>query len=142
MKPVPFDSMVHRGTSMSEFRELGVRSPEELAQAVGKSYTSAGYTSTSIEPTSFTEGKEVKVLIDVPKGTRGTFTAGEDAKAPRVDPLKPKVGGPIASMPGEMEFLLGRGTRFTITDVQVDPKTGKATVRVRIDGQTEAVPTL
>lgn len=142
MKPVPFDSMVHRGSSMSEFRELSVRSPEELAQAVGKSYTSAGYTSTSIEPTSFTEGKEVKVLIDVPKGTRGTFTAGEDAKAPRVDPLKPKVGGPIASMPGEMEFLLGRGTRFTITDVQIDPKTGKATVRVRIDGQTEVVPTL
>ena len=142
MKPVPFDSMVHRGSSMSEFRELGVRSPEELAQAVGKSYTSAGYTSTSIEPSSFSETKEVKVLIDVPKGTRGTFTAGEDAKAPRVDPLKPKVGGPIASMPGEMEFLLGRGTRFTITDVQIDPKTGKATVRVRIDGQTEVVPAL
>jgi hypothetical protein len=132
MRPIPFDTVVHRKASIHDFADLKVSDPSQLAGMVGKTYAHEGYTSTAIVPGTWSGA--IDIVIQVPKGTRGRYMAGEPGAEP-TNPLKPSPGAPLASMPGEMEFLLERGTRFTIQSAKQDPSTGRWTIEVRVAEQ-------
>jgi ADP-ribosyltransferase exoenzyme len=133
MQPVPFDTIVHRKASMADFSDLGVSDPADLAGMVGKSYAHEGYTSTAVEAGHWSG--EIDIVIQVPKGTRGRYLGGASAAAAATNPLKPATGAPKASMPGEMEFLIERGTSFTIQKAELDQGSGRWRVEVRIASQ-------
>jgi hypothetical protein len=139
MRPVPFDTVVHRKTSVGEFSSLNVTDPAQLANLKGATFTQQGYASTSIE--SGTWSGQVELIIQVPKGTRGRYLGGTTAGAQPTNPLAPATGAPLASMPGEMEFLVERGTSFQIMDVrQGSPGPNgqpRWTVEVRVAEQGE-----
>ncbi|HVQ90281.1 MAG TPA: ADP-ribosyltransferase [Mycobacteriales bacterium] len=116
MRPVPFDTVVHRKTSVAEFSSLNVTDPAQLANLKGSSFVQQAYASTSIE--SGTWSGAVELVIQVPKGTRGRYLGGTTSGAQPTNPLNPTAGAPLASMPSEMEFLVERGTSFTIMDVR------------------------
>jgi len=134
MQPVPFDTVVHRKASVDDFNDLGVTDPAELVNLKGQSYAHQGYTSTAVVSGKWSG--EIDIVIEVPKGTRGRYLAGAPGAEP-TNPVKPTPGAPLASMPGEMEFLLERGTSFTIQDARQDPSTGRWTVEVRVAEQGE-----
>lgn len=132
MQPVPFDTVVLRKTSIGHFRDLGVRDPSELVNMKGRSYAHEGYTSTGVVPGTWSGA--IDIVIQVPKGTRGRYLGGAPG-AQRTNPVKPTPGAPLASMPGEMEFLIERGTSFTIQDARQDTATGRWTIEVRVAEQ-------
>ncbi|HEX2625672.1 MAG TPA: ADP-ribosyltransferase, partial [Candidatus Limnocylindrales bacterium] len=138
MRPIPFDTEVHRKASIRDFSDLKVSDPAELAGMVGKQYAHQGYTSTAI--VTGTWSGDIDIVIQVPKGTRGRYLAGAPGAEP-TNPLKPAAGAPLASMPGEMEFLIERGTTFTIQKATQDPSSGRWTIEVRVAEQgTKAKP--
>ncbi len=132
MQPVPFDAIVHRKASIYDFADLGVKDPSELVAMKGQSYAQQGYTSTAVKPDIFSG--DIDIVIEVPKGTRGRYLGGSPG-AEATNPLKPTAGAPLASMPSEMEFLIERGTSFTIQDARQDTATGRWTVEVRVAEQ-------
>ena len=132
MQPVPFDTIVHRKATIADFSDLGVTDPTQLTAMAGKSYAHRGYTSTAIEAGHWSG--DIDIVIQVPKGTRGRYLGGATASAEATNPLRPAAGAPKASMPGEMEFLVERGTTFTIQKAEVDPS-GRWRVEVRIAEQ-------
>jgi len=133
MRPVPFDTIVHRKASMADFADLGITDPAELPGAAGKSYAHAGYTSTAVEPGHWSG--DIDIVIQVPKGTRGRYMGGDSAAAQPTNPVKPAAGAPTASMPGEMEFLVERGTSFRIEKAEFDQASGRWRVEVRVAEQ-------
>ncbi|MEJ3405253.1 ADP-ribosyltransferase [Rathayibacter sp. YIM 133350] len=135
MRAVPFDTVVHRRASLSEFRALGVTDPAQLAARIGQTYTQHAYESTSIEAGHWSGA--VDMVIEVPKGTRGRYLGGETGAAPQTNPVRPEPGAPLASMPAEVEFLIERGTSFTIQNATHDAATGRWTVHVRVAAQGE-----
>ena len=133
MKPVPVDTVVHRKASVADFADLGVTDPAQLPTMTGKSYSHAGYTSTAIQAGKWSG--DIDIVIQVPKGTRGRYMGGEQRALLRRIPVRPAPGAPTASMPGEMEFLVERGTSFKIEKAEFDQATGRWRVDVRIAEQ-------
>jgi hypothetical protein len=137
MQPVPFDTVVYRRASIEDFDNLGVRDPSELVGMEGRTYGQQGYASSKVD--GYWGTGDVDIVIQVPKGARGRYLGGAPA-AQATNPVNPTPGAPLASMPGETEFLIERGTSFTIQDVRRDPTTDRWTVEVRIAEQGVQVP--
>lgn len=108
MRPTTQDLLVHRGTSASQFGMGG--NPDALFSLAGQTIKEKGFTSTSVGGNA-AFGGQVKMVIQVPKGTYGAY----------VDT--------ISQFPGEREFLLAHGTEFKI--LRVEKSYNQYTVYVR-----------
>lgn len=81
----------------------------DVSQIVGKDFTDFGYMSTSVNTRPAFEGKPAIVHLDLPPGTKGVYVDGE------VGQSRSTV---ISSVPGEMELILGRQTRYRVDRVE------------------------
>jgi hypothetical protein len=114
MRPIPFDTIVTRGTGRDTFLNMGI-TPNSAHDLVGKVFEDPGFLSTSIKPGGvFTN--VYKLEIEVPKGTQARW----------VGP-----GSNISHHSSEAELVLGRSTPLLITEVQTLPG-GKVLIKARV----------
>lgn len=114
MRPTPFDARVTRQVSPNAFRSLGINSPKDLHDHVGKVFSDDGFMSTTIVEHGVWGG-DIKMKIDMPQGTMGRW-----------------VGNGISHHNSEREFILARGTSMMITGVEDVPGTKGVIVHMRI----------
>jgi hypothetical protein len=107
MRPIPQHVLTSRGTNL---RAFGIANGAELHALVGKTVQDKGFTSTSYSQRSFVG--EVKMKIEVPKGTHGAFVSA------------------VSEHENENELLLAAGTKFRILAV-TPPTSSKGAWRVR-----------
>jgi hypothetical protein len=117
------DVYVYRGL----FEEAGERSGAKLifgttdyASLVGKTMTEPAYMSTSVDAAmrKIAQG-DIQIQLTVPKGARGLWLR------------------PVSQIKEEAEFLLDRGARYTITNVEKIRRTDEAIEALRGAGITE-----
>jgi hypothetical protein len=97
MRPVIDDVRVTRFVGKEAF-------PTNIAAMEGQVYTDGGFMSTAIvERGTYGAGKEVKMIIDIPQGTKARY----------VDNL--------SSNRGEKELILDRSTPMIVTKVDQRP---------------------
>ncbi len=118
MRPLPENLLVRRGTSL---RGLGVNIYEELAAAgPGYRFTELGFSSTTVNSYVSFNG-QVKLIIEVPKGTKAAWVADVSA-----------VGQ------GEGELILAARTEYEV--IQITRTSSHSTeVRVRVVTQRDDV---
>lgn len=92
-KEIPFDTRVYRHVGSEAFKG-------DLKALGGKVYTDPGYLSTAIKDGGFGASRPVKMVIDVPKGTKARY----------VDV--------ISLNKGEKEMILPRGTKMLVTKIE------------------------
>lgn len=115
MRPSTRPMLLHRGTSFAEFNDPSISSYETLLPYVGRTYTTRGFTSSSVGGKAAFSG-ELLLEIEAPIGTPMAYVKD------------------ISQFPGENETTLATHLIYEIMSVTKKPGSHTTIMRVRIIG--------